>query len=230
MISIITVNWNAHDWLHLMLESLELFSSLPYKVIVVDNSIKPPAKEHPNTIYHKTETNIGHGAGLNLGVEIEKRVGNPYVMFLDIDCHVIAHDWESPFISLMDEFDIVGGRGVPVKPIRPACMFMKPEIAQKYDWRDTPGYKGHRVTPEGYDVAIQAFHQMVDENVSLGFLEAQMNHYGTLNGEEWCVDGKPLIYHHWHGAHLVERQVDFPEDDLIADKKLLFSKIPWRML
>jgi len=229
MISVITVNWNAYEWLNLMLESLELFSSLPYKVVVVDNSIHKI--DVPNILQHKTDKNIGHGAGLNLGVKIEKeKIGNPFVMFLDIDCHIITHNWEEPFILLMDKFDVLGGRGVPEKPIRPACMFMKPQIAQKYDWRDTPGYKGVRVTPEGFDVAIQAFHQMNKDNVSIRLLEAKENRYGTLNGEEFMIDNNPLIYHHWHGSHLVERQIDFPTDDLIQDKKLLFSKIPWRVV
>ena len=232
MISIVTVNWNSPDWLSLMLESLERFTDFPYNVVVIDNSNDPsPVSRSSGVRQVFTRRNLGHGLGLNMGVQIEKAAfGNKFVMFLDVDCHALVQDWDIPFLEQMEKYDIVAGRGVPVKPIRPACMFMKSEIAQKYDWKDTPGYKGHRVTPEGFDVAIPAYHLMREDNVSLGLLEAQKNHYGTLNGEEWCVDGNPLIYHHWHGSHLVERQVDFPEDDLIADKKLLFSKIPWRVL
>ena len=229
MISIVTVNFNSYDWLSLLLESLDRYTKSPYNVVVVDNSTDP----HPISDVRQfiTRKNMGHGLGLCLGVQIEKvAFENEFIMFLDIDCHILTHDWELPFIMLMDKFDIVAGKGVPVKPIRPACMFMKREIAQKYDWSDTPGYKGHRVTPEGFDVAIPAYHRMREDNVPIGILEAQESRYGTLNGEEWCVNGKPLVYHHWHGSHLVERQVDFPENDLIEDKKLLFSKIPWRVL
>ena len=149
-------------------------------------------------------------------------------MFMDADFHFIQSGWENAFLGLMEKYDVVGGRGVPEKPIRPACMFMKRRIAIAYDWRDTPGYKGHRVTPDGFDVAIKAYHRMVQDKVPMLLLEAQSNRYGTLNGEEWCVDGVPYVYHHWHGTHLRERQVDFPDNNLMTDKELLFSKIPWR--
>jgi hypothetical protein len=107
-------------------------------------------------------------------------------------------------------------------------MFMKKEFG-RYDWRDSTGYKGHRVTPDGTDVAIAAYYQMVHDGVKVGFLESKSNHYNTLCGEEWCIRDKPLVYHHWHGSHLRERQVDFPKDDLIKNKKLLFEQIPWRL-
>jgi hypothetical protein len=128
----------------------------------------------------------------------------------------------------MEEYDLIGGRGVPAKPIRPACMFMKKHL-ERYDWRDTADYKGHRITPEGYDVAILAYHQICADQHRVGFLEARQNRYGTLNGEEWCIDGVPLVYHHWHGSHLKERSVDFPGRDLFADKTKLFAQIPWRL-
>jgi hypothetical protein len=103
-----------------------------------------------------------------------------------------------------------------------------PELIGKlYDFRDTPGYSGHRVTPDGYDVAIKAYYNMLQDGVRIKMINSIKNKFGTLNGEEWCIDGEPLIYHHWHGAHLTERQVDFKED-LKHDKDHLFCQIPWR--
>jgi len=231
MISIVTVNHNSYDWFRLMLESLERQPiHEPYKIVLIDNSINPKSINEPNVYHHINNKNIGHGAGLNLGVQIEQeQFYNPFVLFLDIDCHAIG-DWQWTLLNSIGEFDIIAGKGVPEKPIRPACMFMKSIIAQSYDWRDTPGYKGVRATPEGFDVAIQAYYQMVDDNVFIKFMDSEPNHYGTLNGEEWCVDGKPLFYHHWSGTWLKERQIDFPNDDLFEDKEKLFSKIPWRVL
>lgn len=229
MISIIVANWNSYDWLDLLLESLDIFTKSSYKVIVVDNSINYKQIDHINVFQIINKTNIGHGQALNLGSQSHENT-NPFTMFLDVDCHVLSHGWEFELIGMMDEFDVIGGKGVPQKPIRPACMFMKTEIAQKYDWCDSPGYKGHRVTPEGTDVAIRAYHQMVSDGVPIHFLDAQKNRYGTLNGEEFVLDNKPLFYHHWHGSHLHERQTDFPNDNLFEDKRLLFSQIPWRIL
>ena len=168
--------------------------------------------------------NIGHGEGLNRGVKLAKF---DFVMFLDVDAHILCHNWEEPFLRMMEQFDVIGGRGVPAKPIRPACMFLKKEFSG-YDWRPSDGYKGHRITPEGTDVAIRAFYQMQADGVRIGFLEGIQSRYDTHTGEEWCIESKPLVYHHWHGSHLAERQVDFTID-LHSEKKKLFDSIAWRV-
>lgn len=231
MISIIVVNWNAYDFLDLLIESIELYSRLPYHLIVVDNSTSQREIKAKNTYQFPMANNIGHGRGLNHGVAkaYELFPHDEYIMFLDVDCHFLAQSWEPHFLSKMKEFDIIGGRGVATKPIRPACMFMKKEIGA-YDWCDTRAYGGHRKTPEGYDVAILAYYRMSANKVRIGFLDRRPNRYYTLNGEEWAINGVPLVYHHWHGSHLAERQVDFPHSDLLADKAKLFSQIPWRIL
>ena len=226
MISIVVVNWNSDDFITLMLESLFLYTKFffhPYELIVVDNSTNP--KRYDGCKHIINNANLGHGEGLNIG---SREASGDYVMFLDADCHFINRGWEDAFLTLMKTVDVVGGKGVPVKPIRPACMFMKAHIAKKYDWRASPGYKGHRVTPDGTDVAIAAYRQMIQDEVPIQLIESQKNRYGTLNGEEWCIDGVPYIYHHWHGAHLAERQVDFPNNDLQEDKALLFRSVFWR--
>lgn len=209
MISIITVNWQADEFAKILAESLDIYTHNAYELIIVDNN----------------RDNIGHGAGLNRGVE---EAVFPFTMFLDIDCHALTHGWDEYFLALMEIYDVVGGRGVPQKPIRPACMFMRTGIAQQYDWRPTEGYQGHRKTPGGYDVAIKAYHQMLAANVPVRLINSIPSRYKTINGEEWCIDGTPLIYHHWHGSHLKERSVDFPGQDLAADREKLFAQIPWR--
>lgn len=230
MISIITVNYNSYDFLNLLIESLYLFSTLPYELIVIDNSENKVKIESPHVHQFFMPTNIGHGRGLNHGVvkSYELFKNNQYIMFLDCDCHFIKMKWENAFIGQMKNYDIIGGKGPASKPIRPACMFMRKEIG-RYDWSDTEGYKGNRHTPIGYDVAIKAYYKIMVDNLRIGFLTPQKNQYNTVNGEEWCIESTPYVYHHWHGSHLKERQQDFPEIDLIEDKKSLFSKIPWRL-
>lgn len=227
MIAIITVNWRAYDFLDLLCESAERYSSLPYKIIVIDNSEERQEIRRQNVDQFFMPINIGHGRGLNHGVakvhELYPKF--PYVMFLDVDCHFLCHGWETPFIKMMRTYDLVGGRGVPSKPIRPACMFMKQPLS-RHNWADSEGYRGNRQTPEGFDVAIKAYYQIMAAGKAIGFLETGPNRYGTNNGEEWCVEGKPVVYHHWHGSALDIRQPDF-EIDLQADKAKLFSQIPW---
>ena len=231
MISIITVNWNSYDFLDLLIESLAWYSYIPHELIVVDNSDQPREINKPHVHQFVMPANIGHGRGLNHGVykSLEMFPRHSFVMFLDVDCHMVSHNWEEPLIKKMKDHHLVGGKGVPSKPIRPACMFMRKELA-RYDWADTLGYRGHRNTPDGFDVAIKAYYKILADGYSVGFLTSQSGRYGTLNGEEWCVNDRPLVYHHWHGSHLKERQVDFPDADLIADKHLLFGQIPWRTL
>ncbi len=224
MLSIVTVNFNSYDWLNILLESLELFTKCPYEIIVVDNSCKPLKLNNLKQIINYE--NVGHGEGLNQGI---KEAAFDFVLFLDVDCHALSHEWEKPFFELAKEYDVIGGKGSPQKPIRPSCMFLKKEIAQKYDWRATPGYRGVRITPEGHDVAIQGFYQMQRDNVSIKLLEPQKSQYNTINGEEWIIDGKRTFYHHWSGTWLQERQMDFAQN-LIEDKEKLFSLIPWRLI
>jgi glycosyltransferase involved in cell wall biosynthesis len=230
MISIISVNFNAYDFLDLMIESLAFYSHAPYELIVIDNSTEKRTLHSPRVHQFFMHDNIGHGRGLNHGVSKAYSMfpDNPFLMFLDVDCHILRHGWEVPLINKMKHYDLLGGKGVSAKPIRPACMFMKKEIG-KYDWCDTKAYGGHRINPSGYDVGILAYYRMQADGCNVGFLDHKKNRYGTLNGEEFAINGIPLVYHHWHGAHLKERQVDFPNSDLFADKAKLFSQIPWRL-
>lgn len=231
LISIVTVNYNSYDFLQLLAESLREYASLDYELIVVDNSTNP--QELDPILYGPTQQlilghNLGHGTGLNIGAS---RSWTRYTMFVDVDCHFTRAGWEEECLGQMTVRDIVAGKGVEVKPIRPAFMFMKTEIAKKYDWKATPGYQGHRVTPDGFDVGISAYHQMLLDNVKIQLVEPEPkpNRYGTLNGEEWSIyGGRPFLYHHWHGTHLKERSVDFPDKDLFSDKERMFKQIPWR--
>lgn len=223
-ISIVTVSYNSKDWLELLLESIKLYSSEFVEIIVIDNSNSPINIAH-DIHYVYLGRNIGHGAGLNLGAELSQ---TPYTFFLDVDCHFLKSGWEENLLKLSDNYDVIVGKGVKEKPIRPACMFMKTSVAQKYDWRPTPGYQGHRITPEGFDVGIKAYYELMNDKVPLKLLESRKSHYMTLSGEEWLLQNEAFLYHHWHGAHLKERQKDFSED-LNLNKDNLFRQIPWRL-
>ena len=67
------------------------------------------------------------------------------------------------------------------------------------------------------------------DGFNIGFMPTIKNRYGTINGEEFTLDEKPLIYHHWHGTSLHIRECDFPDIDLYEDKNKLIKNIPWRL-
>lgn len=226
MISVITVNFNSYDFLELLWESLDRYSTQPFELVVVDNSTNKRKFDRPNVGVYPMPVNVGHGEGLNIGSRIAT---GEFTLFLDVDCHIRHHGWDELFLKKIDGFDVLAGKGVPEKPIRPACLFCKREIAQKYDWRSTPGYQGHRITPSGYDVAIAAYHQMLKDQLKIELLEA-IHPYLTGNGECFMVDTVPTVYHHWHGTHIRERQIDFPNLNLEEEKRRLFQIISWRSL
>lgn len=230
MITIVTVNYNAYDFLELLIESIQR-TSTNCQVVIIDNSEYRKSINFANIYQFFMEKNIGHGKGLNLGVTkaLELFPNNQYIMFLDSDCHFLCSGWETAFISKMKNNHLIGAKGSPVKPIRPACMFMKKDIAYKNDWMATDNYQGARKTPNGYDVAIKAYYKLLSQNCPIWFLEKHKNKYSTANGEVWGIDEVSYVYHHWHGSHLENRQVDFPDIDLITDKEHLFSQIPWRL-
>lgn len=232
MISIVTVNFNSYDFLWLMIESLERYSSVIYKVIVIDNSDadKRLKVAHPHVHQFAMPSNVGHGQGLNMGITrcLDLYPRHKYVMFLDVDCHIVAHNWDQYFIESMKKYDIIGAKGVASKPIRPACLFMKRNLAN-YDWSPSEGFAGNRLTPGGYDVAIRAYYKIMADGFNVGFTDSTKNRYETTNGEEYVINDVPLIYHHWSGTWLKTRQQDFPDVDLIEDKQKLFNKIPWRI-
>lgn len=224
-LSVVTVNRNSNDFLRALLESVDVYGTEDVEIIVVDNSDRHEPIHHPSVRHIPQTTNVGHGQALNIGFHETK---NPYILCLDVDCHFLSSGWESAFRDCLKDNEFVAGRGIPVKPIRqPAAL--RREIAIRYDWRATPGYKGHTVTPDGFDAGIQAYHQMIKGSVRIKLLESKPSHYGTLNGEDWYVDGTAYIYHHWHGAHLKERSPDFPHHDLFADRDRLLASLPWRL-
>jgi hypothetical protein len=224
LITILTVDYNSHDFVKLMVESVRRFDTEETPIVVVDNSKEPDFVR--GTIRIENQGEKSHGEGLNLGL---KYVDTEYVLILDADCHVLSGDWKQDFRVGMGQWDVLTVAGPVQKPLRPACVFLNADLARSFEWRATEGYKGHRVTPSGFDVGIRAYHAMMQKKLRIGFMDAMRpNRYKTLNGEEYLIGGIPTIYHHWHGTHLNERSSDFPGLDLQADKDQLFKAIRWR--
>lgn len=224
----ISVNWNGYDWQNLLIKSVDKYSYSPHDILIFNNNSDAVSRPE-NPRYRELSSfgnNMGHGFGLNVGVH---EANSQFVLFLDIDCHLLTEGWEKMFMFKARHFhrdaDVIAAPGPPEKPLRPACMFMRKDIAREYDYMPSPGYKGHRVTPRGYDVAIKAYHKMVADGLKIEWMESFPNRYGTATGEEWGLDGKPICYHHWHGAHINEpdRIKDFPDIDLQAEKDKLFK-------
>jgi len=229
--SIITVNYNANDFLKLLVESIQKHSKERHQIVVIENS------GGNWRMYHDTEvfiqgSNIGHGQGLNLGVQQAK---NEFVLFLDVDCHLLTSGWEDLFLKYIKNHKVIVAPGVKEKPIRPACLFMRKEDAEAFDFSSTPGYRGVRGNIPGYDVAIRAFYQMVEKGFNFKFMDVFPGRYGPKRSEEYGLDGKPICFHYWHGSAtqltienkyaLDARKKDFPDIDLLKEKEDFFKEI-----
>lgn len=215
MITVLAVNYDSSEFARILVETVRGQSP----VVIVDNSCRSQhiarAKVVDNTRGERT-----HGEGLNVGL---KHVETDFVLILDIDCHLLTSNWKDPFLRIMEVSDCVTVQGPPQKPIRPACVFMRTKDAAELDWRATPGYRGHRITPEGFDVGILAYRSMVSKGFKIAYMDVvKPSRYGTINGEEYGLGGTSLCYHHWHGAHTEARTYDYPGIDLVADKQSLF--------
>jgi hypothetical protein len=225
MISIITVNWNTYDFLWLLIESLERYSTFPYELIVIDNSEKKLRVNENHVYQFLMKTDIGYGKGLNYGVSksYEMFPNNKFLMFLDVSCHILKSQWEIQFIKSMEKYDFLGVKGTSLNPIKSKCMFMKKNLG-KYDWCATEvKSKNSKI----YDVGIKAYYKIMADGYNIGFMSTCNNRYKTNNGEEFVLNETPLIYHHYCEHDLNEKKECFPENE--KDKKSLFEKIPWRL-
>lgn len=221
MISYVVVNYNSYDFLNLLLKSISKFSSIDHEVIVIDNSFEKKTLEvNSNVFFYYQNYNIGHGEGLNLGIT---KATKKYILLLDVDCHFLYPNFDKLLICQKE--DIITVPGTIKKPIRPAFLFSKKELIENYDFNSSLNYKGNRITPDGYDVGILAYYKMLEENRTFFWMNKKKNRYKTLNGEEYCINDISIVYHHWHGSHLKERQIDFPNDNLIEDKEKFMTKI-----
>ena len=227
MISIVAVNHKSYEWAKLLIESARRFSEKKHEIVIVENT-KVGTQPIQDATVVDNHGEPSHGVGLNVGVLAAQ---GEFCLVLDIDCHFLHGGWETAFQRALEGHHVVTVPGSEAKPLRPACMFMKTSVARGYDWRSTPGYQGHRVTPDGFDVGIIAYHEMVAAGLPIRWMEIigkKAGRYPTINGEEYALMGIPYFYHHWHGTHLEYRQKDYPDVDLAADKELLFRSIPWK--
>ena len=216
-ISIISVNWNGYDFQSLMIDSILKHSKEEHPILIFNNNLDRSNDERIRE-WSVCGKNMGHGYGINF---LLQEVQTKYVLLLDIDCHLLTN-WEEEFLKYKDF--IVAPAGPPQKPLRVACLFAETDKIRHYDFMSTPGYKGHRVTPDGFDVGIAAYHQMAKDGLEFKWMDTTPGRYGPERSEEYGLDKKPLVYHYWHGTHLNEsdRQKDF-EHDLVNEKEIFFN-------
>lgn len=233
MISIITANYNTADWLKLMFDSLDRYCTEFPEVIVVDNSRNIGVfQDYPTVKIIAPESNIGHGAALDLAIRNTKA---DYVLALDSDAHVMRQDWES---DLLEEFSasgvrMVAAQGNELKPFRPCAMAVDRRwfIDGGYSFEAVPvAAKGGFMTLDvGVFAAIRALHDgykvvgMPYGDYPYGKEKSSAPH---VSGDTYYLAGQPTFYHNFYGARFSDgaRSIDgISREDHENGKKALFD-------
>jgi GT2 family glycosyltransferase len=92
-VAVILINWN--DWKDTIaaIESIEASDFKSWKVFIVDNasvddSVSKLSDLGPNCILLESKDNLGFAGGCNLGAQVAKEQGIPYLFFLNNDAKV----------------------------------------------------------------------------------------------------------------------------------------------
>ncbi len=127
-IACILVHWHCPGQLLLCLESLlPSFSTLPLRIIVVNNDSSPPLPQsfldtHPQIRIIAAGRNLGFAAACNLGASLTEA---PYLLFLNPDITALAGSLESMVSWMISHPDAGGVGGMLLTPRgRPQYGFM----------------------------------------------------------------------------------------------------------
>ena len=95
-ISVVVVAWNNYADTHECLNSLMAQQQVEANIILVDNGSKVEALENlvmefPNIVYIRSETNLGFGAGTNLGLREALKSNSDYFLIVNNDTRTDAN-------------------------------------------------------------------------------------------------------------------------------------------
>ena len=208
LVSILAVNYNCLRWMELLVKSVRKFTHLPYEIIIVDNhSIDGSVEwlgEQDDIEAIILTYNSHHGPGLDLGLKL---VRSRYCMVMDIDAHLQSETWLEDLISLYGEKKgrklIAAKGGDPdapnAKPIHACFQFFETEFFRKNGLSFVPR--------EGHDVGRKNYYNVVDlgyevMRIPAGYEKDRQKFYPGAWGDNYYIDGKPVIYHNWYSARM----------------------------
>ncbi len=161
LLSIVTVTWNAHEYVRRLYESLVKRTQVPFELITVDNASDAPTRrlneewrERGVLRLVQNEENVLWAPACNQGLElIDDR--SAYVLLLNPDCEVLSDDWVDRLAGVLEADPKVGVTGTALnwKRIAPvlgcvdgSCFFIRREAfdqvglldAERYPWNGSP--------------------------------------------------------------------------------------------
>jgi GT2 family glycosyltransferase len=161
LVSIVTVTFNAPDYVRRFHESVEGRTHEPYELVVVDNASAEPTRAvnreraaAGRIRLVQNEDNPLWARACNQGLSLcDPR--SRYVVLLNPDCEVLSDDWIARLAAVLDDDPKVGVTGIALnwKRIGPVfgcvdgqCFFMRraaldavgPFDAERYPWNGAP--------------------------------------------------------------------------------------------
>jgi GT2 family glycosyltransferase len=161
LLSIVTVTFNAPEYVRAFHESVERHTREPYELIVVDNASDAPTREinaaraaGGRARVIQNEENALWARACNQGLAVCDP-GSRYVLLLNPDCEVLADDWVARLAAVLADDPKVAVTGIALnwKRIGPVfgcvdgqCFFMRREAfdqvglldADRYPWNGSP--------------------------------------------------------------------------------------------
>jgi GT2 family glycosyltransferase len=161
LVSIVTVTFEAPDYVRRLFDSIESRTKVPYELIVVDNASGAPTREvnreraaAGRIRLIQNEENVLWAKACNQGLALcDPRA--PHLLLLNPDCEVLRDDWISRLAAVLDADATVAVTGIALnfKRIGPVfgcvdgqCFFMRrkayddvgPLDAERYPWNGAP--------------------------------------------------------------------------------------------
>jgi len=161
LVSIVTVTWNAPEWVARLYASLAERTREPYELITVDNASDAPTRElnrreeaAGRLRLVQNEENVLWAPACNQGLAlVDPR--SRYVLLLNPDCEVLTDDWVQRLAAVLarDPAVAVTGTALNWKRIAPvhgcvdgSVFFMRREAfdeiglldAERYPWNGSP--------------------------------------------------------------------------------------------
>jgi glycosyltransferase involved in cell wall biosynthesis len=237
IITCVAVNWWGKDFADLLINTSLLKSTHPtnIEIVIVDNSgeLKEEdyvfyEKEGANIKIIKPEKNLGHGKGMDLGIQ---EAQGEYILAMDIDAHILLQDWDEKLVEYYTDKDIrlLGAEGCPLKPMRPAVMFFRKDWfmdnKMSFEAREFDGVK--------FDVGQHFYFKTLSLGGRAEFLRWKKNEYKDCMGEEYSFFNERAFFHHWWGTRffgpdgtVVHKEVDgIPYEKLLDSKASLFNQV-----
>ena len=227
MISILSVNRNCLDWMQLLVQSVRKFTTIPHEIVIIDNNSQDGSvewlKKQGDIKAVMLNHNIGHGAGLDLGLQ---HVKYPHCLVLDIDAHLMKPQWDFDLLDIMSkntQCKLIAAKGGDPKPIHPCFMFFPVRFFRehKFSFKPTKEYDvGRKLYPDILNLGYEVF------RVPTGYEKPGVKFYDGAYGDVYYVNQEHIVYHNWYSSRMwkKDRVDDLTREEFERGRKVVFSR------